>query len=97
ISNASGTTVELEGTDAEISHVVSTVFGERSSFVPPKRGPGRAPSSAAGNDLDNGRRARKPPSPERRNQMAIQGQYLGTIRQLGSRDKAKVKALAKEK
>jgi hypothetical protein len=97
ISNTSGTAVELEGTEAEISHVVSTVFGENISFVPARRGPGRPPKNAAANDLDNGRRPSKPVSPERRKQMALQGAYMAAVRALPSAKKTQVKSLAKEK
>lgn len=98
ISTASGTSVELEGSQGGIAHVVvATSHGPIHPWRM-RRGPGRPSQNAAANDLDNGRRRpSKPQSPELRKQMGIQGRYLGTIRKIGPHDKANVQALAKEK
>jgi hypothetical protein len=63
--------------------------------APPRRGPGRPPSALP----------EAPPKPKRKFTMTpkakaarkLQGQYLGRLRKLTAADRAKVKAVAKEK
>jgi hypothetical protein len=63
--------------------------------APPRRGPGRPPSA----------RLEAPPKPKRKFTMTpkakaarkLQGQYLGRLRKLTGADRAKVKAVAKQK
>lgn len=97
INTTSGTAIDLEGTEAELAQVIAILGGGQPQ--PVKRGPGRPPKNAStGTDVGNGKTTRrgKPPSPARRKAMQLQGQYLGTIRQLKAVDKAKVKAVARE-
>ena len=60
--------------------------------LPVKRGPGRPKSTAP-----KAPKVKKVVSPEVARTRKIQGQYLGALRSLNATDKAKVRALAKEK
>jgi len=63
--------------------------------APVKRGPGRPPRSAA--VAAPPVKKRKKASPKVVRARKLQGQYLGALRALSQADRAKVKAVAKEK
>lgn len=83
--------IELDGNQEEIGAVLTMLAGGRVSA--PARG--RAASVTAA--VSTAPRARKPVSAAVAKQRKLQGRYMGLTRTLPAKDKAQVKALAKDK
>ena len=78
---------------ARIQAALSTAFG-----IPARRKPGRPPRQvAAVAAAAPPAKKRKKASPELIRARKLQGQYLGALKSLNVSDKAKVKAVAKDK
>lgn len=93
LRTTNGTTIELDGTEAEIAQVINLATGG----VPAgsRRGPGRPPGSSQRPSVASS--ARKPPSAARIRAMKIQGAYMGVVRSLPAQQKAQVKKVPEEK
>ena len=80
---------------ARIEAALATAFG-----APKKRGPGRPPKQAVAPVASRkaaGKTKRKASSAKLARARKLQGRYLGALKSLTGADRAKVKAVAKEK